>query len=227
MVVFCTQCGKKNHGKAKFCTKCGAQLVIATPAARSAQSAFSGQPVQPVLPVPAQPAPAVAPAVPVQPPSKILPPAPKKPAQKPVNKNEETADDSSNFSIGLNYPGISVKYKINPKIALEARYQSYEGVALYGPRVYKISGNNTGKLVTFYGVELDMVSFQGVITRGSGLAVEPFFGGELAISRNLSAQLDFGPAFISLNDSNFSVSQSGLEFVVNFGLNIYFGSGSD
>ena len=42
------------------------------------------------------------------------------------------------------------------------------------------------------------------------------------VNKKLAIQLDLGPAFISLTDSEYSESVSGIEYVVNFGMNYYF-----
>jgi hypothetical protein len=49
-----------------------------------------------------------------------------------------------------------------------------------------------------------------------------FLGTEVLVRRRFSVQFDFGPAWIHLKDSSYDISQSGIEYVVNFGLNYYF-----
>ena len=139
-------------------------------------------------------------------------------------KQIKMEDTTRNYGIGLNYPGISFKYIINSKYALEGKYQSGDGIALYGSRMYSCfaQGQNEN-LSTFFGVELDLISFKNDISEGSGYAFEVFAGGEYFISNRLALEMDFGPAYISLNDERDSLSQSGLEMVFNIGVNCYFG----
>jgi YHS domain-containing protein len=75
----------------------------------------------------------------------------------------------------------------------------------------------------FAGLEADYVSFKGEVSDGTGIAVEPFVGGEYFFAKDLSLQLDFGPALLMLQDKNVTnASVNGLEYVVNFGVNYYF-----
>ncbi len=73
-------------------------------------------------------------------------------------------------------------------------------------------------------MEGDFVTFKGDDSKGTGIAGELFVGGEYFFAKSFSVQLDLGPAFISLKDTkDTSESVSGLEYVVNFGINYYFG----
>lgn len=72
-------------------------------------------------------------------------------------------------------------------------------------------------------MEADYVSFKGDLSDGTGYAAEALVGGEYFVwPPRVSVQLDFGPAYLGLKDKNYSVDVSGIEFIVNFGINYYF-----
>jgi len=131
-------------------------------------------------------------------------------------------DISSRFGVGLNWPGLSVKYGLSPAFAIEARYQNESDINVFGPRIYYVL-KGLDKLNLFAGAEADYLTFTGDVSKGTGSAGEIFVGGEYFINRNLSFQLDMGPAYISLNDANTSESVNGIETIVNLGVNYYFG----
>ena len=80
-----------------------------------------------------------------------------------------------------------------------------------------------GQLFPYLGLDLAYASYKGT-RKGVGFATDISLGGEMFLGQRVSFQFDFGPAFIYLSNSSDKVSASGLVFVVNFGLNYYFGS---
>ena len=135
-------------------------------------------------------------------------------------------DIGGRFAVGLNYPGVSVKYGFNSMLALEGRYQSDSNIGVMGPRLYCVlkQYNNINLIA---GMEADYVTFTGQVSKGTGYAAEVFIGGECFINHNLSFQIDIGPATVSLSDSATSQSISGLDTVLNMGVNYYFGKGNN
>jgi hypothetical protein len=125
------------------------------------------------------------------------------------------------FSIGLNYPGFGAKYFFSNKISGELKSQMENNIFVGGLRGYYYFSPKA-KYLLFAGLEGDFVSFKGEVSEGTGFASEVFFGGEYFFTKRFSVQLDFGPAWISLADKSTSESVSGLEYVVNFGINYYF-----
>lgn len=80
------------------------------------------------------------------------------------------------------------------------------------------------KYLLFVGLKGDFVTFKGEDSKGTGFAGELFVGGEYFFVKSFSFQLDLGPALISLEDTKDTTeSVSGLEYVVNFGINYYLG----
>lgn len=132
------------------------------------------------------------------------------------------ADLSHRIGVGLNWPGIAVKYGISPKWAIEGRYQTQDKISVMGPRIYYVMKEGSA-LNLLAGVEGDYVTFTGDVSQGSGFAGEIFVGGEYFVARNLSFLLDMGPAYVSLSDTDTSESVSGLDVVLNMGVNYYFG----
>ncbi|MDD5492546.1 MAG: hypothetical protein PHV60_07710 [bacterium] len=127
------------------------------------------------------------------------------------------------WGVGLNYPGAGIKYLFNDKLCLELRGQYAEDIVIGGLRG-NYYFNPDSNAVLFMGIESDYVSFKGEESKGHGFAEELYLGLEFFLMSYFSLQVDLGPAFIILKDKDSSLSVSGIEYVVNFGLNWYFGS---
>lgn len=126
------------------------------------------------------------------------------------------------FGLGLNYPGLGVRYFLCDKISLEGKGQFEKDIFVGGLRGYYYF-KPEAKVLLLAGLEGDFVSFKGEESKGIGFAGELFVGGEYFFAKKLSVQLDFGPAYIFLKDKDTSEDVSGIEYVVNFGINYYFG----
>lgn len=126
------------------------------------------------------------------------------------------------IGIGLNFPGIGLRYFLSDKLSLEAKGQFTKDIIVGGLRSYYYFKSES-KVLLFGGLETDFVSFKGDDSEGTGFAGELFVGGEYFFDKKFSLQLDFGPAYISLKDKDTSISDGGIEFVANIGVNFYFG----
>lgn len=126
------------------------------------------------------------------------------------------------FGLGLNYPGLGARYFLSDKISLEGKGQFEKDILVGGLRGYYYF-KPEAKVLPFIGLEADFVSFKGEESKGIGFAGELFVGGEYFFAKKLSVQLDFGPTYISLKDKDSSESVGGIEYVINFGINYYFG----
>ena len=126
--------------------------------------------------------------------------------------------------LGLNYPGLGIRYFISNRCALEVKGQADKTAAIGGLRVYDYF-RPANTMFLFLGVEADYISFKGEVSRGSGVAAEIFGGFEYFALSSVSIQADFGPAYIYLKDRHEPVSTGGLEYVANLGFNIYWGGG--
>ena len=127
------------------------------------------------------------------------------------------------IAVGVNFPGLGARYFLSDKISLELKGQIETDIFVSGLRGYYYF-SPAAKYLLFAGLEGDFVSFKGDDSKGTGIAGEVFVGSEYFFAKCLSVQLDLGPAFVSLEDTkDTSESVSGLEYVVNFGINYYFG----
>ncbi|MDD5131036.1 MAG: hypothetical protein PHH44_00045 [bacterium] len=127
------------------------------------------------------------------------------------------------WGVGLNYPGAGIKYLFNDKLSLELRGQFVDNIVVGGLRG-NYYFNPESNAVLFMGIESDYVSFKGEESKGHGFAGELYLGIEFFLLSSFSLQADFGPAFITLTDQDSDLSVNGIEYVVNFGVNWYFGS---
>jgi hypothetical protein len=124
--------------------------------------------------------------------------------------------------IGLNYPGLGVRYMLSDRTALEAKAQVETGILVAGLRWYR-SFSLQERSRFFWGLEGDYVNFTGEVSKGNGYAAAAFVGGEYFAAKRLSLQMDLGPAYIGLTDGDTTVSVNGVEFVLNLGINYYLG----
>jgi hypothetical protein len=121
------------------------------------------------------------------------------------------------IGVGVNYPGVSVKYLASPW-AVEAKGQFGSGITVIGPRGYYYFPKKPG---LFAGCEIDYLSFDGDVSKGTGYALEGFIGYKHFLSPNFALSADFGPGQISLKDKETKETESGIEFVANIGLTYY------
>jgi len=136
----------------------------------------------------------------------------------PVTRNIARGD----FGIGLNYPGLSLRYFLFNRLSVEIKGQYEKDISVGGIRMnYYLK--RQGVVLLFAGVEGDYVSFEGDTSKGNGYVGEIYVGGETFMARRLSLQLDIGPAFIQLKDKDTKLKEDGVEVVANIGINYYFG----
>lgn len=135
------------------------------------------------------------------------------------------ADDlSKKWGVGINYPGLSVKYGINAESVIEIKTQFGEDIFVIGPRYYR-NFNSKDRAVIAVGGEVDYVTFKGEFSEGSGWVIGAFVGGEYFANHNYGISLDIGPAYISIKDKDTSLDESGIDFILNLGLTYYFEGG--
>ena len=128
---------------------------------------------------------------------------------------------SNKWALGLVYPGAAIRYQTSGKIAWEVKAQSGSGVFVAGPRFYYYLGLGSG-LSLFCGAEGDYIGFKGKVSKGSGFAGGAFIGGDISLAGQLSLSMDFGPVYVSLSDSKFSESASGMDYILNTGVYWHF-----
>ena len=145
-----------------------------------------------------------------------------------ASENSAVADQESyghSTVVGINFPGVNVRRFFSDSFAVELRGQYEHRILTAGPRLYyypSFANFNNGHIRPFISIEGAYVSFKGQFSEGRGLAYGANGGVEYFLSRRISVQTDVGPYYIMLNDKNTSIEQTGLEFVLNFGINLYF-----
>ena len=126
------------------------------------------------------------------------------------------------IGVGLNYPGLGLRYCISNRISLELKGQYEKDITVGGLRMnYYLK--RQGAVLFFAGMEGDYISFEGDTSKGNGYVGEIYLGGETFVARGLSLQLDIGPAFIQVKDTDTKLKEDGVEVVANIGINYYFG----
>ena len=128
-------------------------------------------------------------------------------------------------AVGFNYPGLGIRYFPFDRYAVELRGQYEPGAFSTGGRFYRYFSLISG-VFPYAGLEVDYASLKGKAANGQGVVAGLLAGGEYFLIRSFSLQFDFGPSYIYLKDARTSISVGGLEYIVNFGLNYYFGRGN-
>ncbi len=139
-----------------------------------------------------------------------------------VASNSHSYDLTHKIGIGLGYPYLSLKYGISPKWSMELRGAFDDGIQVLGGRLYH-NFTPEERTVIYCGGEMDCVTFDTKDIAGSGYLGLIFVGGEHFFSKKFTFCLDFSTVYTKLTDSEYSdVSVSGIDLVVNMGINFYF-----
>lgn len=131
-------------------------------------------------------------------------------------------DRKGKMNIGLNYPGVSFRYGLGERLAVEIKGQFDSDITIIGPRVYYYFGNLIGNIDIFAGMENDVIFFKGDESKGKGLAQVVFIGVEYFINKKLSLGADIGQALILLSDDDTNESEFTTQSIVNISINYYF-----
>ncbi|MCM2266447.1 MAG: hypothetical protein NDI60_01585 [Elusimicrobiales bacterium] len=83
----------------------------------------------------------------------------------------------------------------------------------------------SGAFSPYAAIEADYLSFKGEYSKGKGWGGGLYAGVEYRLGRRFSLQADTGIMYVSVRDKGTSLTESGLEFLVNLGFNVYFGGG--
>lgn len=130
------------------------------------------------------------------------------------------------FNFNFNYPGAALRYFMADGKALELLGQFQKDISVGGLRYYSYpAALRQGSLFPYFAVEADYVDFKGEYSKGSGLGGGIFAGAEYFLGSRVSVQTDLGALYLSVKDKGTALSEGGLEFVLNVGVNIYFGKG--
>jgi len=126
--------------------------------------------------------------------------------------------------VGLNFPGLGIRWFIKDRIPLELRMQIEPGLFVPSLRVARYF-NPVARVYPYIGIEGAYGNYKSKITAAQGCAGAGYLGGEYYIWKRISLQFDFGLAYVYLGGAKYKLSVSGLEYVLNFGLTYYFGGG--
>lgn len=127
------------------------------------------------------------------------------------------------INLNINYPGAGLRYFFSDSSALELRGQYEKDTTIMGARLYLFPGEfDKEGFIPYWGIEGDYGSFKGKYTKGNGYAAGAFAGLECFLGTSLSVQTDVGASYLSLKDADTALTQGGLEFILNLGINIYF-----
>ena len=130
------------------------------------------------------------------------------------------------FNLNINYPGAALRYFVADGKALELLGQGQDKVFVGGLRYYLYPASlRQGGLCPYFAAEADYLSFKGSYAKGKGLGGGLYAGTEYHFNRTFSVQADLGAMYVSVKDKDTALIESGLEFLINLGVNIYFGRG--
>lgn len=128
------------------------------------------------------------------------------------------------LDLDINYPGAALRYFVDDGKGLELVGQGqdhiFTGVLRYYYYPKKLA---RGPLCPYLAAEGDFITFKGRYSKGNGWGGGLAAGTEYRLSRAFSVQADLGATYISVKDKDTSLVQGGLEFIINLGVNIYFG----
>ena len=133
---------------------------------------------------------------------------------------------AGSFNLDINYPGAAVRYFPASGRGLELFGQGQDKIFTGGFRYYYYpAGLAGGALCPYLAAEAAVIGFKGRYSRGTGAGGGLYGGVEYFPGRRVSVQTDIGAFYLSIKDKNTSLGESGLEFVINLGFNLYFGGG--
>lgn len=128
------------------------------------------------------------------------------------------------MSVGLHYPGASIGFRTSPYSSVEIRGSSNSDITVlggrYNYRAYEFGDAGSSNL--FVGAQVSHIDFVGEVSEGTGLLGGGYFGFEQYFTPYMSFRADFGSYFITLEDADTSLTESGLGFALNTGLAIHF-----
>jgi hypothetical protein len=130
------------------------------------------------------------------------------------------------LNLNVNYPGAALRYFVADGKGLELLGQGQDDVFVGGLRYYCYPKKLRGAVFSPYAAaEWDYLSFKGDYSKGKGWGVGLYAGVEYRLGGRFSLQADTGAMYVSVKDKSTDLIESGLEFLLNFGFNVYFGGG--
>jgi hypothetical protein len=127
-------------------------------------------------------------------------------------------DYVNRLAVGIGYPYLSVKYIFTPKVSGELRLASGDGINVTLFRGY-YNFYEKDSVTGFYGGDLGQAAFNTQGMAGAGQIISGFVGGEYSINKNLRLVSDLDLSYLNLGSG--ANSASGIEIVLNIGINYY------
>lgn len=153
-----------------------------------------------------------------------------KPSRTPYTPDHQRVPThKGRINFDFNYPGAGLRYFLSDKVAVEARGQhlssgtnNHFSTTVLGARLYRYISGPSRNLRPYFCLEGDHIIFKGAHSSGNGAVAGAFSGIEYFFGGSLSAQTDLGVAYIAIRDDETALTESGADYVMNFGINIYF-----
>jgi len=138
----------------------------------------------------------------------------------------QQGQQKGSINLNVNYPGAALRYFVADGKGLELLGQGQDDIFVGGLRYYHYPKKLRGAVFSPYAaVECDYLSFKGDYSKGKGWGGGLYAGVEYRLGGRFSLQADTGAMYVSVKDKSTDLMESGLEFLVNFGFNVYFGGG--
>jgi len=145
--------------------------------------------------------------------------------QKEQQKNVSASIIENKVALGINYPGLSIKYVFNKMVSAEIKMQLSEISKVFCLRFNKYFWlSKTSNLFLYTGIESGYVYFKtkDEIVEGDGFVSNIFCGIEKFLFKHFSVGMDIGPNIVYIKDKNYEQIEQSFDFVLNLGFNIYF-----
>lgn len=141
------------------------------------------------------------------------------------------------FNLDLRSAGAGMRFFSTDNTALELKGYKLDhtvedpvagaekkiSATVVGMRIYRYLASPDRPLQPYLCLEMDAIpSFKSAVSEGDGVAAGGFGGIEYFIGRRFSAQADLGAAYLGLVDKATRTNSGGIEYLLSFGVNIYF-----
>lgn len=142
---------------------------------------------------------------------------------KDIIKKEKTIQKINKIGLGMGYPYISLIWNLNRRLNIEPRFATdFNEVYIAGCRGnYNFFIKN--KISAYAGIGYDYLWFnleEDYMSAG-GFIAESYVGSAYKINKRIRFNMDIGPYYINITESNYNVKEHGWAIVCNIGIQIY------
>ncbi len=130
---------------------------------------------------------------------------------------------TNRLAVGLNYPGVALKYGFANNFAVDLRYQTNNTSYSFGSRGY-LYLTPISSFIIFLGGEYDYINYKSDKVDSAGGYYAGFVGVEYFLAPAVSVYTDIGYGQMSLKDKNVETNVTTDPTVMNIGLNLYLGN---